>query len=307
MQNKINTEEEKGMVFSIQRFSVHDGPGIRTLVFLKGCPLSCIWCSNPESQGYEPEILFRAERCIGCGECMRVCPNKTADMLQNPAKHKLPSCSKCEACVIACNALALRYVGNEMTAREVFAEIEKDRLFYKNSMGGITLSGGEPLMQPHFALEILRLSKSAGFSTAIETSGYASWEAFETVMPYLDLILFDIKHMNDAEHIKLTGVSNKLIQENLERLAASKHRVIARFPLIPDCNDSDENVRDTALRVTSLGIKQLDLLPYHELGRSKYEGLQREYQLTQKPLTDERVQNIKETLESYGLEVQIGG
>ncbi|MHA1380211.1 MAG: glycyl-radical enzyme activating protein [Candidatus Helarchaeota archaeon] len=299
---------EKGIIFNIQRYCIHDGPGIRTLVFFKGCPLRCIWCSNPESQNSFPEILFTKVKCIGCGKCAEVCPEnaiiKSADKRIDRDK-----CTMCMKCVETCYAEALEIAGKEMTVEEAIKEVEKDRPFYEKSGGGVTVSGGEGFMQPKFLKSIFQECKNRGIDTAIETCGYANWAVLEEILEYIDLILVDIKHMDDARHEKLTGKSNKLILDNIRKMAELRKKIIIRFPLIPSYNDSEDNIRKTGEFVKELeGVNEINIIPFHRLGESKYEHLDREWLVGDiKPPSQEKLEEVKKILESYGLKVKIGG
>ena len=273
----IMTAKTKGRVFNIQRYSIHDGGGIRTLVFLKGCPLRCLWCCNPESQKSKPELGFIESRCVGssaCGApCLSVC-SLQAIHLSGGGKPAIDrkTCDACGKCAEACGKDALKVVGREMTVDEVMAEVEKDRAFYRRSGGGLTVGGGEPLAQYEFAAGLLEAAQAAYLHTALETSGHAPWSHLETVLKHVDLLQFDLKHLDPAKHQEVTGQSNELILGNLGRVLSVKdpQDVIIRIPVIPRCNDSVENIRETASFVAELGFKQIELVPYHRLGVSKY-------------------------------------
>ena len=311
---QVLREREQGFVFNVQRYSIHDGPGIRTVVFLKGCPLRCKWCDNPESLTFTPEVMFFEKKCIECGTCVEECENNAINTKQGA----LPSerirrdlCNVCGACVEHCPAKALQMVGRKMTGDEVMAEVLKDVRFYQKSNGGVTLSGGEALVQPDFTIDILRKSQQRNIHTAIETSGYAEWGTLEKVIQYTDLLLFDIKHMDSEIHRALTGVPNKRILENLER-AVKLRPVIVRVPLVPTFNDSEENaiaVRDFAERI---GVKKIDLLPFHQLGRDKYQRLNLKYDLkdltpaTPQPDRKDSTSRWREILMATGFKVKVG-
>jgi pyruvate formate lyase activating enzyme len=271
------TGEAKGQVFNIQRYSIHDGGGIRTLVFFKGCPLRCLWCSNPESQKSGPELGFIKARCVGaasCGApCVAVCPIDAILL----SRQGIPvidrdKCDACGKCAEACGKDALKVVGREMTVHEVMAEVEKDRAFYRRSGGGMTLGGGEPLAQHQFAGELLLAAHEAYLHTALETCGHAPWSHFEAVLKHVDLLQFDLKHMDPAKHQELTAQSNELILDNLSRVLSMKAQqdVIIRIPVIPGCTDSVQNIKETARFAVGLGFTQMELVPYHRLGVSKY-------------------------------------
>lgn len=272
-----------GTVLNIERYTLHDGPGIRTTVFLKGCPLRCLWCSNPESQKSRPELVFFQERCIGCGRCLGCCPQNAISQASPgaPIKVDFNLCDGCGICVNKCYYEALTIVGELMTAEEVFEIVERDQRFYQYSGGGVTLSGGEPLAQAQFSSEILRLCHQNGIHTAIQTSGNAPIENLKQLLPYLDLVIYDCKHVNNAIHIKLTSVSNARILRNLEYLDSINKPVVLQVALIPGLNDSEENLQEIfELIRTHPAIEGLSLLAYHTLGVSKYFNTGREYQLT---------------------------
>jgi pyruvate formate lyase activating enzyme len=303
--------EVKGTVFNIQRYSIHDGPGIRTTVFFKGCPLRCLWCQNPESQTFQPELFYNRERCIGCGRCVPACPEKAIEIFEGRSRTNRTLCKPCGACGEVCPEEARVLMGKRASAEEVFEEVNKDAIFYERSGGGVTLSGGEPLSQPEFAIQILRLCKDAGIHTAIETCGHAPWETVEQVLKYVDLVLYDLKHMDPAEHKKMTGVSNALVIENLKKIYHESHIPLAvRIPVIPGFNDTPENMEATA----SFILKELDasvpvhLLPYHRLGESKREQMESsQCSLGILPPGDEEMERLKGFFGSQGLKATIGG
>ncbi len=271
------TAKTTGRIFNIQRYSIHDGGGIRTLVFLKGCPLRCLWCCNPESQKSEPELGFIESRCVGssaCGApCVSICPLK-AIQLNGQGKPLIDrkACDACGKCADVCSKDALKVVGREMTIDEVMAEVEKDKAFYRRSGGGMTVGGGEPLAQYRFAAALLEAAQHAYLHTALETSGHAPWSHLETVLKHVDLLQFDLKHLNPEKHKELTGQSNEMILGNLRKVLSVKapQDVIIRIPVVPGCNDSVENISETARFILGLGFGQVELIPYHRLGVSKY-------------------------------------
>jgi pyruvate formate lyase activating enzyme len=271
------SNDTTGTVFNIQRYSIHDGGGIRTLVFLKGCPLRCLWCSNPESQHGAPELGYIESRCVGakdCGApCIAACPVGAVDSnAQGKAIVDRSKCDACGKCAQACGKGALKIVGRDMSVTEVMAEVEKDRAFYRRSGGGVTIGGGEPLAQYRFTTELLKAAHEAYLHTALETCGHAPWSHFETVLEHVDLLQFDIKHMDLARHKELTGQSNELILDNLKKVRSIKdpRDVIIRIPVVPGCNDLEENIRSTAKFAAGLGFGRIELVPYHRLGISKY-------------------------------------
>ena len=262
-----------GSIFNIQKFCVNDGPGIRTTVFLKGCPLRCLWCHNPESQSPAPEILFYADKCRMCGKCAAVCPHSCHAFDGGVHTFDRTHCAKCFACTsIGCGAL--EQAGKEVTVDEVLAEVLKDRVFYENSGGGVTLSGGEPLVQLAFSLELLQAVKEAGLHTAMETCGLASHRDIRTIAAYTDLFLFDCKETDPDRHRQFTGVDNRLILENLALLDELKKEIILRCPIIPGCNDREEHFRGIASIANRFdSITHIELEPYHALGEGKYRSL----------------------------------
>ena len=302
----------QGTVFDIQTYSLHDGPGIRTTVFLKGCPLACTWCQNPESQRHQPELLFYSERCTGCGQCVPACPRQAIWMADGRSHTKRDLCQGCGKCADICTNEARTLTGRIWSAEGVFAEVKKDEAFYKRSGGGVTLSGGEPLAQAEFSTAILSLCKRAGLHTAIETTGMARWEIVESVLKNTDLVLYDLKHMDSASHQKCTGMPNDLILENLKRIRRkySSIPVVARIPIVPGHNTDPKNIQATARFVANeigSGTK-VNILAYHRLGETKYGRLERDSGGTSiTPPTAEQMQAIQKTIEAHGLTVSIGG
>jgi len=260
----------QGIITEIKRFATHDGPGIRTSVFLKGCPMHCDWCSNPETIDPAPQLYFITSRCKDCGACLKVCPEGAiaADMNNRIIRKR---CTLCMKCVDACLYGALRQVGEEISAEELMVQIEKDLPFYGDD-GGLTLTGGEPLYQPEFCIALLRSCRDRGISTVLDTSGLAPSGVVEEAMKYTDLVLLDIKHTDGEKHKRSTGVDNKLILENAA-LMAKITTVRISLPLIPDFNDSEQNITATARLALSLGVKHIDINPMHALGADKYRCL----------------------------------
>ncbi|MCX8205051.1 MAG: glycyl-radical enzyme activating protein [Candidatus Nezhaarchaeota archaeon] len=295
-----------GLVTEVKRFSLHDGPGIRTTVFVKGCPLRCKWCSNPETWSPHPEIYFIAKRCANCGACARACPTPGAISMAHSSRIDRGRCARCMKCVEACPNGALRKVGDYVTPEEVAEEVMKDYVFYVSSNGGVTVSGGEPLYQPGFTSELLRICREEGVHTCLDTSGYAEPSVVEEVLRHVDLVLLDIKHMDPVEHKRWTGVSNDLIIKNAE-LMVRRCEVRISIPLVPRVNIDSENLRRVAEFAASLGVKFIDLLPIHRLGESKYEylGLRPPFhEFEEVPL--EEVGKIRRLFESYGFKTTVG-
>jgi pyruvate formate lyase activating enzyme len=302
-------KNNRAIITAIERFAVHDGPGIRTLVFIKGCPLHCPWCSNPETQVSTPQLVYTHAKCLKCGRCVEVCEVDALELTTDGILVDRERCTICGQCVEQCVSEALDVAGQFMSPAEVFEEVEKDAIFYRVSGGGVTLSGGEPLASPKFCSALLSLCKEAGFHTAIETCGHVPWRSFEAVLPFLDLVLFDVKHMDPRRHEQDTGVSNEHILENLTRLDQTGVEIVVRLPLIPGFNDSIENIQQTAAFASRLShAKRVDMLPYHRLGKPKYEKLGIKYESEELvPPDRKKVENLRRTVESFGLEVTIGG
>lgn len=268
----------EGLVSNIQRFSIHDGPGIRTTVFLKGCNLRCFWCHNPESWKSYPELQIFPQKCIGCGNCFKVCSVGAHQIIGERREFLRDRCQHCGNCAEQCYAEALVLVGEVMSVQEVMDEVEKDRPFYETSNGGVTFSGGEPLLHKDFIHSLLLESKSKGLDTAVDTAGNVPWEVFDAVLPHVDLFLFDVKAVNEDKHIKGTGVSNIRILENLNRLSKAGTRIWIRVPIIPGFNDNANDMEEVAVLVQELAnIELIELMPFHRLGKAKYESLGLEY------------------------------
>jgi glycyl-radical enzyme activating protein len=297
----------KGTVFNIQRYSINDGPGIRTTVFLKGCPLECLWCDNPESQKDFPELLYLESLCTKCLRCLQVCTTG-ATALDQEGKVRIDRkiCKTCGACVQVCLPAARAITGQTLAVEEVVEIVNKDALFFRNSGGGVTFSGGEPCSQPEFLMGLLQESRKRGFHTVLDTSGYVSWRVLSSILEWVDLVLFDIKHMNPKKHKELTGVDNRRILRNLKRILAVGKHVIVRMPLIPGLNDLDENIDKLGRWLTDSKIIEVHLLPYHRLGMNKYMALGLSYPLNYiRQFEKEELNEIKEKLKSYGLKVII--
>ncbi|GHT80379.1 glycyl-radical enzyme activating protein [Spirochaetia bacterium] len=263
-----------GVVFDIQRFSLQDGPGIRTTVFLKGCPLDCIWCHNPESGDPKPEIMYYPDTCIHCGECTAVCPEKRHRIGEEGHLFTRNGCIHCGACAAVCFSGALSLIGKSYTAAEVLAEVKQDEPFYRNSGGGMTLSGGEPFYQAAFALTLLSLAKQNGLHTCVETSGAAPFRVLRKALTVTDLFLFDVKETDPEKHREFTGSANTLLLDNLKRIDEAGAKTVLRCPIIPGCNDRDEHFRRLGALASGLrNVVRIDIEPYHPLGISKAAGI----------------------------------
>ncbi|MCG3226228.1 MAG: glycyl-radical enzyme activating protein [Candidatus Heimdallarchaeota archaeon] len=266
-------KETKGIIFDIKRFAIHDGPGIRTTIFFKGCPLKCWWCANPEGQKTDPEKIISPFQLEENDECVK------------------------------------DIIGEEISSQQVIDEILKDRVFYEESSGGVTFSGGEPLMQPEFLHSLLELSKQESIHTILDTSGYAPQAILEKIVDSVDLFLYDIKLLGNEEHMKYTGVSTELILQNLSFLVEREQNIIIRIPIIPGITDTSENLALIGSYLSELkSISRVDILPYNEMSKAKYTRLEKPYELNNiVPPIDERMNEIKEKLEQFGLQVKIGG
>ncbi len=304
---RARLEAVQGVVFDIQRYSLHDGPGLRTNVFLSGCPLRCGWCSNPESQQLQPKMALFANTCMACGQFGAACPNSWRDDMQDGWTKALAE--KYGNRVPLCPTGAVRWIGAQRTAGDVMQTVLRDLPFYDDG-GGLTLTGGEPTMQPRMTEALLRLAKADGISTAMETCGQTQWTVFEYLLPYLDHILFDIKHVDGDLHRAFTGVDNQRILSNLQRLLEVGASIRIRIPLIPGFNATEEHLRAIAEYITELDgtVSSIDLLPYHTLGKAKYTALGREYPWNaQERLSDDEVKSLANMLMDYGLQANIGG
>ena len=297
----------RGLVFNVMRFAVHDGPGIRTTVFLKGCPLRCWWCHNPESQSARPEVVYSEARCLRCGDCVAACP-QGALRLNGSVHRDRDRCKSCGTCVEHCLAAARQMAGEWWSVADVLAKVERDRVFYEESGGGVTLSGGEPLQQGDFAAALLSACRDRSIPTALDTCGYAAPDVFQRVAAQADLLLFDLKVIDAGRHRELTGAGNELILANLRWAATHGKAVIARVPVIPGCTDDAANLAEIAAVARSLDLTRVDLLPYHRIAMDKYRRLHRDYRLEAiAPPSPERMQAIADDFARQGLRVRIGG
>jgi pyruvate formate lyase activating enzyme len=298
----------KTTVFNIQKFSVHDGPGIRTTVFMKGCPLSCIWCHNPESQSFEREMMWDSGKCTLCGKCAAKCSRGALKVSGGRLEYDRSICDFCGTCTDFCPSGAREIAGEELTAAEVLKEIEKDRVFYEQSGGGVTFSGGEAMCQPDALAEIARSCRERGMHVAVDTCGYAPFSSFEKVMEHTDLFLYDLKLMDSALHEEYTGKDSQLILENLKKLSDRGANINLRLPVIGGINDDDENMGKILEFIKGTGIREVNLLPYHDIARNKYSKLGREYEGARMSVpSEERMNELKTRFEKSGYKVKIGG
>jgi pyruvate formate lyase activating enzyme len=315
-------KELLGKIYDIQGFSLQDGPGIRTTVFLKGCPLRCPWCHSPESQQFYAQLCWMSMKCIGiekCGKCLSAC-SKGAIAPGKWTRHAATQediqfvhidrsiCNNCGDCIGVCYPKALSICGMDYTPDELLKRLCKDLPFYENSGGGVTVSGGEPLSQPEFLLQLLKRLRECGIHTALDTSGYGLYEIIERVLPYTNLFLYDLKHMDSEQHRIVTGVPNERILENAAKIAKAGGKMQIRIPVIPDFNDSQESIRETGLFCQSLGkaVTLIQLLPYHNLGVMKYQRIEdNRIVLEAAPPSDEKIRFLREVLESQGLPVTV--
>ena len=305
--NERPDQDPEGMIFNIQRFSLHDGPGIRTTVFLKGCPLRCDWCSNPESQSPSPQLMVRQVACIGCGQCLASCPRGALSLKAERRSIDWVRCDQCLQCVEACLYQSLLLCGRSISTQEVVRECLRDKPFYDRSGGGVTLSGGEPLGQARFVLQVLGACKALGLHTALDTSGYAPWPVLESVLAAIDLLLFDLKHLDPERHRQVTGLDNALILENLEKAASSGARIWLRIPLIADLNDGEEHFRQVCLLALDRRIEKISLLLYHEGGKSKAEQTGRPYRAGSAAApSPERLELLRKIADEHRILVSVG-
>jgi pyruvate formate lyase activating enzyme len=313
MKDFKSTEEEAyntGMVFDIKRYAIHDGPGIRTTVFLKGCLLNCPWCHNPEGKAREQEFMWYEEKCIGCRDCQDACTKEAISFSDDSLHLDQRKCDLCEVCVEVCHSQALKLVGKRMTVAQVMKQVEKDMAFYDESGGGVSISGGEPLIQPEFLSSLLKACKELGIHTAVDTCGYVKSDVLLKISEHVDLFLYDLKVIDDEKHTRFTGFSNELILKNLRELSNAGQKMIMRFPLIPGVNDDEEDIQQLGEFISSLkGVKELSILPYHKAGVEKSRRLKKpkDTEFLNHPVSSERLSEIEKRLKDFGLKIQIGG
>lgn len=311
--SNLGVIERKATIFNIQKYNMYDGPGVRTLIFFQGCPLRCKWCANPEGMIRKPRIMFKSNMCVDCGACVDVCPVGKHVFSNETMKHEVRrdiDCIGCGKCVDACLKSALSVVGEVKTISELLEIVEEDRTFYEVSGGGVTLGGGEVLMQPEAASSLLMACKQEGINTAIETCGYAKLESVLKVAEFTDLFLFDIKHINSDKHFQWTGVRNEQILENLQELLRRKYNVKIRMPLLKGVNDCQDDIENVMKFLTPFkdykNFKGVDLLPYHKMGVNKYNQLGVEYPITGDPsLSNEDLDRIEGWIKKYDLPVKV--
>jgi pyruvate formate lyase activating enzyme len=293
-----------GMIFDIKRYAINDGPGIRTAIFFKGCPLECWWCHNPEGQNSGPQMMFRHNRCKATKACLQVCPQGAISWTDRPVT-QWETCDNCGKCVEVCYTGGREMVGRAMSVNDLVTEIERDMLFYDQSGGGVTFTGGEPMFQREFLLETLLECKRQGIHTTLDTSGYAAWKGFESIYSLVDLFLYDLKLMDELKHKHYTSVSNQLILMNLEKLSRAKAHLIVRIPLIPGINDDDASLELFASFLAGLpSLDGIELMPYHEIGMAKYQALGKKYKLEgTKAAPKEHIARAEEILAGYHLPV----
>jgi pyruvate formate lyase activating enzyme len=310
MRQRIQTESAiKGLVFDIKKYAIHDGPGIRTTVFFKGCPLNCLWCHNPESWQSRAELSFRESRCVGCGQCAETCLRGAISFVENQPVTNPDKCILCGRCVDVCVAGARQIIGHEMTVSQVMAEVERDVIFYDQSGGGVTFSGGEPLMQPDFLVALLNQCRAMNIHTAVDTSCYTEPEIMEMVVNKADLFLCDIKHIDNKMHERFTGVGNDLILDNIRLISQTGKKIIIRIPIVPGFNDDPANIEASGEFAASLpGVGRIDLLPFNRGGIEKSARLTGEIKSMQTETPDDdRMSEIADNLSKYVFEVNIGG
>ncbi len=297
-----------GIIFSIDRFVAEDGPGLRTSVFFKGCPLKCIWCHSPQSISDKPQLVFYSNRCIGCGSCVKVCPQNAQIVSEIERRVLWDKCDDCGKCAEICPSKASEMVGDWLTVEQVMDIVRRDMSYYKNSGGGVTFSGGEPTMQPRFLLACLKKCKEIGIHTALDTCGLVKWPVFDEILPYVDLFLYDIKDMDSEKHKKFTGVGNELILENLNRINQRGKSIWVRVPLIPGYNDSETDISRIANFIRLMkSVEKVSLLPYNSAAGAKYQFIGKHYELEHVVhQSEEKLMALVEVFSILGIEVELG-
>lgn len=308
--------DKKGIIFNTQKYSIYDGPGVRTIIFIKGCPLKCKWCSNPEGISKNFDIMYVDERCTKCGKCVSFCSKgihnikKAHDGIIVHEIDRQIKCDGCKLCQSKCPSEAVRIAGEEKTVKEIINIIEQDSLFYITSGGGVTLSGGEVASQPEFALEILKACKSRGIHTAIETCGQASWEIYKELSKYVDLFLYDLKHIDPDEHKNLVGVNNYKILTNMAKLFSINANIIVRMPMVKGLNDQEWALKGAMKFINKISegknLKGIEILPYHKLGVNKYQQLGKEYSIKEDlTYSQSELEKIEDFVKEFDLPVQV--
>ena len=300
----------KGQVFDIQHYCIHDGPGVRVNVFLKGCPLKCLWCQNPESQKLHSEIMHNFDKCIGCGKCITVCPYGAINAREKDGERLITTdrskCSVCGKCVEACQENARNVAGKQLSVSEVFEKVNQDKIFF-GSEGGITVTGGEPLVQYAYTKELLKTCKENGINTCIETCGYADWKKVKEVMEYVDLVLYDVKHMDIKQHKICTGVGNEIILDNLKMISQVLNKsIIIRVPIIPGYNAAKENIKALGefIKREVPTCVEVNLLPFHKMGESKKIQLEEENSFKSRSPEEMEMEELRAVIRGYGIPVK---
>lgn len=298
----------KGTIFDIKKYSIHDGPGTRTTVHMKGCPLTCWWCHNPESQAMMPAILFRSEKCIGCGACVKACPNKAISVVGGQLVTDRGLCDGCGMCEKVCPSDARELCGRKYTVEELMVHLRRDEIFFRDG-GGVTFSGGEPLMQGEFLIEALKACEKEGYHRAVDTCGFVQKSVILETAKHTSLFLYDVKHMDPAKHKEYTGVDNVVILDNLKAISEAGALINVRYPFMPGLNTDDENVRALGRFVSELkGITMVNILPYHTVAKGKHDRWHMDYKLPDLlPPTESMTAHAASILEEFGLKVRIGG